>query len=120
MAYNGFQEFLQRLEQAGELNTATNGILQGHVSVVQSRGKFELELSIIAPMVDNYEYLVLVAKHSLDLYPVTVTPGWDRNGIEKKAVLCANQEEFENAVGDILSSERVRRAVTSLLAQSKA
>ena len=107
-------------EQATQLTDLTKGVLQGDVSVRQSSGKFLLQLAIQAPFVDNYEYVALYASHSLDLYPVTVAAGWEDKYHPKTKVDCANREEFETTIGGILSSDRIRRVIASLLAQSRA
>jgi hypothetical protein len=105
-------------EQAAELTEMTKAVLLGDVTVVQQYSKFELQLIIRVPLLDNYEYVVLYATHTLDLYPVTVSPGWDRY-TAKSQVTCTNREEFESAVGTILSSDKMRQVLTSLVAQSR-
>ena len=96
----------------------TSGVLQGEVSVSHGGGDFALGLYIVVPALDNYRYQVARAVHTLDMYPVTVTPGWDWN--PKAKVVCTDEGEFEQALGTILSSEKVQHVVASLLAQSRA
>lgn len=97
----------------------TGGALQGDVSVNRRDSEFSLDLDIVVPALDNYRYNVANARHNLDLYPVTVVPGWDSYNREVM-VKCANEREFEIALEKILSSEKVRRVIASLLAQSRA
>jgi hypothetical protein len=104
-------------EQASELTNLTKGVLEGSVRVVREESTFEIHLLIVAPFLDNYEYLVVYALHSVDLYPVTVGPGWERYN-PKQRKECADSEQFEAAVGEILSSQQTRRVIQSLLAQS--
>jgi hypothetical protein len=103
-------------EQASVLSDMTKGVLQGDVTVSQYSGKFRLQLDIIAPAIDNYRYSVISASHGLDMYPVTVYPAWRPTiGVD-----CADAQKFEDELGKILSSDKVSRAVSSLLAQSRA
>jgi hypothetical protein len=104
-------------EQGALLSETTKGVLRGEVSVSQAYGRFQLELEIVAPALDNYRYSVLEATHELEMYPVTVKPGWDKS---QQQVDCTNEAEFESALADILSSDQIRRVVTALLAQSRA
>lgn len=105
-------------EQAVLLQNGTKGVLKGTVTVSQEAGSFEIELAIVAPLIDYYRYVALVATHSLDMYPVVVAPGWDRDNASEK-IDCHTQAQFEDAIAHVLSSERIRRVVASLLAQSR-
>jgi hypothetical protein len=105
-------------EQATVLTDMTRGVLQGEVSVSHGGGVFSLDLHIVVPALDNYRYVVARATHGIDLYPVTVTPGWKYN--PKGGIVCADEGEFERELGTILSSEKVQHVVASLLAQSRA
>lgn len=97
----------------------TSSVLQGDVSVSREYDTFNVDLHIVAPMLDNYHYLVVRVTHNVSLYPVTVTPGWDLFNEDEK-VECADESELEAALGRVLSSEKVRSVVASLLAQSRA
>lgn len=105
-------------DQAVQLGNLTNGILFGDVSVSTKGDKFVVGLSVVAPFISNYTYLALEAEHGLQLYPVTVKPGY-KLGDPRAAVKCENQSEFEKAVGEILSSDHMQRIILSLLAQSR-
>ncbi len=106
-------------EQATQLGDMTKGILYGNVSVTAAHGEFFLvQLAIVAPFIDNYTYLAVQVEHGPQLYPATVRPGY--NLYDKNlAVECENQDEFEKAVGNILSSDHMQRIIRSLLAQSR-
>lgn len=106
-------------EQAAFLENMTKGVLQGDVTVRRSHNNFELELTIVAPAIDNYRYVVVSASHNLGMYPVSVVPGWDKYNT-KQRVECANETEFESALETLLSSDQIRRVVTLLLSQSRA
>jgi hypothetical protein len=104
-------------EQANLLSTLTKGILFGDIKINKgTAGEIYLEMSIVAPAMDNYRFNVLDIKHGLELYPaIVVQPNSNEKRIE-----CQNEEELTAALGDILGSERVRRVIRSLVAQSKA
>jgi hypothetical protein len=72
-------------EQAIALTDVTSSVLQGDVSVTRNQGTFSIELHIVAPVLDNYHYLVVRATHDVALYPVTIVPGWD---LFNDGVLC--------------------------------
>jgi len=106
-------------EQASALSQMTKGVLRGKVHVGNRGGTFLIDLSIIAPAINNYEFDVAHVEHELALYPVTVVAAWERYE-QGKTVTCQNEEEFTTALTTILQSELVRRAIASLLAQSNA
>jgi hypothetical protein len=104
-------------EQAGILGRATKGVLEGLVTTSREDDDFELELRIVAPALDRYQYTVLRVYHGVELYPVRVAPPeiprheWKR---------CDTEEAFEAALAKQLSSPRVKHVIASLIAQSKA
>ena len=113
-------------EQATLLTQITNAVLEGAVTSQKfapssdpfgfspPNKTFRTTLAIEAPALDGYVFQVLQVNYDLALYPVEVV-----DLINKKTTECANEEDFNNAVGHILSSDAVRRAVGMLLAQSK-
>lgn len=106
-------------EQAAQLSTATKGVLRGKVSVRQSGGWFTLQLRVVAPAIEGYEYTVLDVMHPIDPYPLTIVSNWDK-GRREDGVKCNNEDEFVAALAAILQDDRVKRIVAALLAQSKA
>ncbi len=55
---------------------------------------------------------MLEAEHSLEFYPVSV-----RSLALTEPTTCTTQEEFEDLLGEILSSDQVRKVISALLAQ---
>jgi hypothetical protein len=102
-------------EQATALGELTKGVLSAYVDVSRQRDNISLELRITAPALADYEYVVLHAFHKMNMYPVFV-----RSNTETEPIECGDEAQFESAIGAILQSSSVRRAVASLLAQSKA
>ncbi len=104
-------------EQAAALENMTRGGLQGRVRVgTEPDGNFVLDLDIVAPALGNYSYNVFRASHGISIYPVTITP----SGKSYRWVECPDEESFEKALGERLASEDVRRAIATLIAQSRA
>ena len=106
-------------EQAVQLTAATKGVLRGRVVVGQSSGFFTLQLRIVAPAIESYEYTVLDVTHGIEQYPVTLTPSWGK-GRPDAGVKCSDEEHFRAALATVLQDERVQRVIAALLAQSKA
>lgn len=106
-------------EQASALNVATKGVLRGKIEVESVRGEFQIVLSIVAPAINNYEFEVLQVSHGIELYPATVVAAWERHSADTGEVECENEDEFTRALARILGSDRVRRVISSLIAQSR-
>ncbi|AFZ17530.1 hypothetical protein [Allocoleopsis franciscana] len=124
-------------EQASLLSEITNGLLIGEV-INSQNGKFFVKiLRIKAPSLNNYTYSVVEVQHLIQLYPVFVknltsdpltnatdfiqSLMGDLKGyglLEKQGYnKCSSEEEFENALGEILSSQEVKQVISALLAQ---
>lgn len=107
-------------EQATQLTSMTNGILEGNVSTGKSQvvsrknTPFVVRLNIIVPTLENYIYGVIRCYHSVLLYPVSVI-----DLTNDKEFLCDDEEVFIETIGNILSSASVHKAISALLAQSK-
>ncbi|HEY9668988.1 MAG TPA: hypothetical protein V6C91_19415 [Coleofasciculaceae cyanobacterium] len=124
-------------EQASILSEITNGLLIGEV-INNSKDKFFVNiLRIKAPSLNNYTYSVVEVQHTIKLYPVFVKnfnsdpitnatdlidslridlrhPGLLEDQGYKKY---SSEKEFENALGQILSSQEVKQVISALLAQ---
>ncbi|MDY6786329.1 MAG: hypothetical protein SW833_28055 [Cyanobacteriota bacterium] len=122
-------------EQASQLNQKTQGLLLGEVykSIKQNQFKASLSeqinpkksrhqeqfvniLRIKAPSLNNYTYSVVQVEYPIALYPVKV----EGFAVEGFLRMCNNEDEFEQALGEILSSEEVRKVISILLAQIQA
>jgi hypothetical protein len=101
-------------EQANLLTSATKGKLRGVVQMSRSGDSLTLDLSIIAPFLDNYQIGIVAAHHKTFMYPLTmkdlVTPGaWSE---------CNNEQEFETKLEEIFRSKAVGMTIYALLTQS--
>jgi hypothetical protein len=111
-------------EQARTLSKVTNGILDGTVEVYPLENVIRSELWILAPLLNNYKYLLLRVHHPLSLYPAVlhILPNIVQGkGDETRAEIkrCQTPEEFDTAFKDALSSSEVVKVIQSLLAMSK-
>lgn len=104
-------------EQASVLTRLTQGVLEGSVLTSRDGDEFELELRIVAPALDNYQYTVLRVFHGVHLYPVRVAPP---DTLRRDWIRCDSEESFEEILAHQLSSNRVKKVIASLLAQSRA
>jgi hypothetical protein len=129
-------------EQASILTEITKGLLIGEVIHNQKDKLFVLILRIKAPSLNNYSYSVLEVQYPINLYPVFVKnfASVNFNSVEKNLMntannplmslvdyggwlenqgysKCSSEEEFENTLGQILSSQEVKRVISALLAQ---
>lgn len=129
-------------EQASILSEITNGLLIGEVTNAQRDKFFVNILRIKAPSINNYTYSVVEVQYPIQLYPVFVKnlTSDKFNNLEKNLMNAANnplmgfvdpggllvqqgynkyssEEEFENALGEILSSQEVKQVISALLAQ---
>ena len=96
----------------------TKGILNGDVRTTVKNNQFTMTLSIVAPAINNYTFDIVRVQHGLALYPLKVVaagkeysaPGW---------IECRDEDAFITELTTILQSETVRKAVGTLIAQSK-
>jgi hypothetical protein len=104
-------------EQAAMLAKATRGVLEGFVAQSREDNNFELELRIVAPALDHYQYTILRVLHGISIYPLRLAPP---DTLYRDWITCSSEEEFEQALADQLSSKSVKKVIASLLAQSRA
>jgi hypothetical protein len=69
-----------------------------------------LYLKIKVPILNNYTISLLKVTYPVELYPAGVFSLVDQ--IER---FCSDEEAFEQGIGEILSSQKVRRIVSALL-----
>ena len=106
-------------EQASILTEITNGLLMGEVKLFQPNSsnrndlKFIADLNIKVPSLNNYTYAVVSVEYSINLYPLVV----NNYVVNDHGRNCSSEEEFENALGEILSSEEVKKVISALLSQ---
>ena len=99
-------------EQAEVLGGLSNYVLYGQVTQRAIRDQFLIELYIIVPGLDDYQFQILGAKHTIDIYPLDI---YDH--VNERSYSCPNEDHFIATLRDILSSEKVRRAIEVLISQ---
>ena len=100
------------LEQASALAEQTRGLLVGQVRRSQENKDFVSHLSILAPSLNNYTYVVLSLTYPIGLYP-------------SRLFFHARNQEFQIAdeqmlltgLKVVLSSDEIKRVMSGLLAQ---
>lgn len=129
-------------EQAHYLESKTKGLLKGEVVTLEGDASPTVQhtLDIVAPLLNDYRYRLLVVKHDKDMiYPVTiynrsknsrealvgylvenVIPKTSLEEVSEQAIFPANtQAEFLGALKTIFNSPTTRSILESLLARIK-
>lgn len=105
-------------EQASLLGQRTQNLVEArvHPSVPRySEYPFAYYFELVAPALDNYRYRLFVISHGVGFYPVRIE--FEEYANPHDAI---GENEFMRELADIFSSERTRRIISSLIAQSKA
>jgi hypothetical protein len=100
-------------EQAAALTEKTHGVLVGIAEVRGiGNGDFNVQLDLSVPALNDYRYRILSYQQPVELYPGLL--------VDPKGTLVEvpDEETFVSAVKSVLSSERIKSVLTSLLAQT--
>jgi hypothetical protein len=99
-------------EQAAALTEQTKGTLVGMVEARQGTGEtLEVSLEVLVPALNDYRYRLLTYSQPVELYP-------GRLSVRHDAIrLVGNEAAFVSSIKSVLSSEKVRNILTSLLSQ---
>lgn len=101
-------------EQASELTRLTSGLIVG---MVEGRSKYNIGtfnhgLKLRAPTLNNYTASILDIGYEIGFYPVhMISLVGDGN-----LMSCDDEEEFLQALGEILASPETHKLIKSLLA----
>lgn len=112
-------------EQASLLGERTKNLVEGRVSAGVGtdidkflQNTFTYDFDLVAPALNSYRYRLLSMTHDAEaFYPLTIASaalGSDR------LVRINNEEELLKALEAVFSSDKTRRVIGSLLAQSRA
>ncbi|NOY12498.1 MAG: hypothetical protein GXP51_02055 [Deltaproteobacteria bacterium] len=101
------------LEQGQYLAEMTGGLLDCLIERRQKNTLFSYEFYISVPVID-YKQALLRITHDIKLFPAILAN--EQSGEEYTA---NNQDEFENDLEAILSSEDTRTIISGLLAQAR-
>lgn len=103
-------------EQANLLRQATHGVLRATISTSPlALGKMRHSFYLVAPLLNDYRHLLFSVEHGIEPYPAKV-----EFKQAPKGAPCKSQEAFENLLGLILKHPDTRKAVSSLVKNSKA
>jgi hypothetical protein len=105
-------------EQASLLGQRTQNLVEARVYPGQSHYieyPFVYYFELIAPALDNYRYRLFGISHGVEFYPVRME--FEEFDGYRDAI---SEREFMEELAKIFSSERTKRIISSLIAQSKA
>jgi hypothetical protein len=97
-------------EQASALTEQTKGTLVGMVEAKSEGGKIEISLHISVPSLNDYRYRVLTYRQPIELYPGMM--------FDETAYQVEDEMAFAETIKAILSSNRARNVLVSLLSQA--
>lgn len=101
-------------EQGDILTKATNGILEGKVTIQTSGEEFNVYFDLISPYLGDYEFTVIKLEHPIKLYPLTYT-----DFVEDNVIGVDDEEYFSQVLKSTLSSKETHRVVATLVSQSR-
>jgi hypothetical protein len=101
-------------EQADFLNQTTGGLIRAQVNATQNGANLSFSLSIIAPVLNNYNFTVCMVTHDVNIYPCKIYSSEDNTWQD-----CENEEELRVRLRTVLSSDKTRRIIEALLSQSR-
>jgi len=108
-------------EQAAMLGQLSNRLLEGDVTLESnSPSKIDAFLSIVAPSLGGYSIDIIEITYDIEIYPlrlIKLLEGSLEEGYEY--IIVRNEEEFIGSLKAILSSDKVKRIISSLLIQIK-
>jgi len=114
-------------EQGALLGQRTQNLVVGRVSAADPDGPdseqdFCYEFELLAPAL-GYRYQLFKVQHGADFYPLGIE--WDSPDNVKLFAVAGvdgieDEEQFLKALEIIFSSERTRKIISSLIAQSRA
>ena len=104
-------------EQASLLGKLTSGVLEGDVRRTRhsSTNEFLISLYIVSSALDSYRLKVLEVRHDIGLYPAEV---YDE--LNERNYIAIGEPEFLSVLERILSSDKIRGAVSILISESNA
>jgi hypothetical protein len=101
-------------EQASLLGQKTKHLIEAEVvTSPHTDGSIMHQFYLVVPAMDNYRYRLLSVNHGVELYPLDIYFG-SGPGPYAKAV---SEEEFISQLKNVLSSEKTKKVIQSLLGQ---
>lgn len=105
-------------KQARQLARLSNDWLSAEVRTTGSGSNALLQHSfvILAPCLGDIEFPLFSVRHGMMLYPLTISTN---QYITNAGYECFEEEEFLEALREILGADTTRRIITSLISQSE-
>jgi hypothetical protein len=101
-------------EQASALTEQTKGAIVGSVETRTDNGTLDVHLTLIVPALNDYRHRILTYKQPIDLYPGHLVASGQEMA---RFIEISDENQFVSEVKGILSSDRTKNILTSLLAQ---
>ena len=101
------------IEQATLLTKAMKNVIVGVVETKPSGRRFETDLDVEVPGLNNYRYGLLTVNYPMEMYPLRIND-W----VNSQDYKCDSEAQFIDSLRAILSSEGVRRVLSTLKAQN--
>jgi len=120
-------------EQASLLGQRTKTLVTAEVKAVDSEHyDFAFAFYIVGPALGNYRYKLFTVSHDVELYPVTIDLGdveWASEvarGIQARvqaeipgtSIQAGTEQEFLECLRRIFASQKTRKVIGAILAQS--
>jgi len=112
-------------EQASIFNERSKKIVVAEVVSVHitDASKFGFMFKIKAPALNNYSFSLFYVIHKIELYPVSLTIDeefYKGNGGElKKDSMASDEQEFNAILRDVFTSQKLKKIISAILAQSQ-
>lgn len=100
-------------KQAALLGEKTGHAVEASIETGTRSGEFVHYFNLIVPALEDYRYELFRVRHGVDFYPLKV---FDNAGSQD----LATEEEFVNWLKALLSSDRTKKIISSLVAQVRA
>ncbi len=102
-------------QQAGALGQMTQNIVYGTVLTAAHNSGFRHRFSLFCPPL-GYSVELLIVDHGIDMYPAKITVAGDSGPPPDAA---KDAEDFKQKLRQVFESERIKKIIRGLLAQSK-
>jgi len=106
-------------EQAGLLGSKTQYKVSAKVSTqTDPYGRFYHVFYLVVPELEDYQYLLFSISHGVELYPLEIKSEVlePKNGPQ---VEVENEQEFLEKIKQVLSAEKTKKVIRSLLGQTR-
>lgn len=97
---------------------AKDSLISSPSPLEQSAQKFEYSFELIAPVLDNYSYLLFVVAYDVNIYPVAISLAKDLRAEISIEPQANSEDEFLALLRRIFTAPKTRSIIQALIAQS--